>query len=80
MNNRTTLTVDATDLEILRAEARRRKVSLNTVLREVVAEAAAERRSLRPRPHFGLWASNDANLAQLAADDEDSPAAGRLES
>ncbi|MGH2868810.1 MAG: hypothetical protein ACRDNK_14775 [Solirubrobacteraceae bacterium] len=79
MIRRTTLTAEAADLAVIEAEARRRGVSLATVLREVVAEAAATRRATAPRPHWGVF-EGPRDLARRAADDEGSPAAGRLRS
>lgn len=76
---RTTLAADSSDLSVLEAEARRRGVSLATVLREVVAEAAASRRLTAPRPRWGVF-DGDPDLAARAADDEASPAESRLRS
>lgn len=71
MNERTTVTADAEDLAVLRDEARRRGVSLSTVLREAVShQAAALRRRRRPRTgigHSGLGA------ARAAAEHPDEP-------
>jgi len=69
---RTTLSADVNDLAVLEGEARRRGVSLAQVLREVVAEKAAEVRR-RTRPRFGLFASGVGNLADLSWQDEDAP-------
>lgn len=72
MNRRTTLSAAADDLTVLEGEARRRGVSLAHVLRETVADKAAEvRRSRRPR--FGLVRSGDGGLADLTWRDEDAP-------
>ena len=79
MIRRTTLAAESADLSVLEAEARRRGISLATVLREVVAEAARARRAAAPRPHWGLF-EGPGHLAQQSADDEDAPAAGRLRS
>lgn len=79
MIRRTTLTADSADLAVMEAEARRRGVSLATVLREVVAEAAASRRATAPRPRWGVF-EGDHGLAQRSADDEASPAVDRLRS
>ncbi len=72
---RTTLSAEADDLAVLASEARRRGVSLAQVLREIVAHAADERRTARPKPHLGIARSRHPNPAQLSVDDEDSPAA-----
>ena len=79
MIRRTTLAADSADLAVLEAEARRRDVSLATVLREVVAEAAATRRSSVPRPHWGIF-HGPSDLAQQSVDDEDAPWRSRLRS
>lgn len=80
MIRRTTLAAEATDLAVLEEEARRRGVSLATVLREVVRKAAAERRAARPRPRWPLFSGSGDSIAARSADDEESPAAGRLRS
>ncbi|MBJ7608127.1 MAG: hypothetical protein JF887_01680 [Candidatus Dormibacteraeota bacterium] len=80
MIRRTTLSAESADLAVIEAEARRRGVSLATVLKEVVAEAAAARRITAPRPRWGVVSSGVGDLAHRVADDEDSPAAGRLRS
>ncbi|MHB8717353.1 MAG: hypothetical protein ACYDAC_00460 [Candidatus Dormibacteria bacterium] len=79
MIRRTTLAAESTDLTVLEAEARRRGVSLATVLREVVAEAAATRRLTAPRPRWGVF-DGEAELARRAADDDAAPAEPRLRS
>jgi hypothetical protein len=79
MIRRTTLSADSADLAVMEAEARRRGVSLATVLREVVAEAAEIRRATAPRPRWGVFAGAR-DLAERSADDEGSPAAPRLRS
>ena len=73
MKRRTTLTAEADDLETLRAEARRRGVSLNAVLSEIVSRQASETRS-RERPRLGIGRSGGANLSHRSVEDEDSPA------
>jgi hypothetical protein len=71
MIRRTTLAADTDDLAVLEAEARRRRVSLARVLRELVAkEASALRRQRRPR--FGI-ARSGVGAAQAAARDEHAP-------
>ncbi|MBV8528678.1 MAG: hypothetical protein JOZ75_10210 [Candidatus Dormibacteraeota bacterium] len=79
MIRRTTLAAESADLAVLETEARRRGVSLAAILREIVAEAASERRATAPRPHWGVFAG-PGDLAQHSVDDEDSPAASRLRS
>jgi hypothetical protein len=79
MIRRTTLAAESADLGVLEAEARRRGVSLATVLREVVAEAATARRATAPSPRWGVFAG-DADLARRVADDEAAPATSRLRS
>lgn len=79
MIRRTTLAAESADLAVLEAEARRRGVSLASVLREVVADAAATRRATAPRPRWGVFAG-DRDLAKRTADDESSPALGGLRS
>lgn len=64
MNQRTTVTASADDLRTLQAEADRRSVSLNTVLREAVEDKARALRSNR-RPRVGVARSTD---GQRAAD------------
>ncbi|HEX6512379.1 MAG TPA: ribbon-helix-helix protein, CopG family [Chloroflexota bacterium] len=80
MIQRTTLSADAEDLELFRREARRRKVSLNQVLREVVHESADARRRNRQKRDFGLFDGPGTNIAQQSVDDEESPVRGRLRS
>ena len=79
MIRRTTVSAAAEDLALLEDEARRRGVSLATVLREAVAHKASEVRRARPRPRFGtvsLDGLNGASLSELSWRDEDSPARG----
>lgn len=73
MKRRTTLTAEADDLETLRAEAGRRGVSLNAVLREIVAERASQIRSHR-RPRLGVGTSGSGDLSRQSVEDEASPA------
>ena len=80
MIRRTTLAAEDDDLAVLEREASQRKTSLSQVLREVVHEAAKERRARRPQPRFGLFAGSGTGVAQQAADDEGSPAQGRMRS
>jgi len=75
---RTTLAAETADLDVLEDEARRRGVSLAQVLREVVAREASELRRHR-RPRFGIG-TGVAEIAELSARDEESPARGRLAS
>jgi hypothetical protein len=79
MTRRTTVTAEADDLALLEDEARRRGVSLSAVLREAVAEKAAEVRRTRPRPRFGIvsiGAVDGRSPSELSWRDEDSPARG----
>lgn len=69
---RTTITAEADDLEVLRAEARRLGVPLNDLLSAAVASKAAEIQSGR-RPRLGLGRSGGANLAEKSVDHEDRP-------
>jgi hypothetical protein len=71
MMKRTTVSADPDDLATLEYEAKRRGVSLTLVLREAVAEYAAEVRSAR-KPSFGIG-RGDPNLSQMTVDDEVSP-------
>ena len=80
MIRRTTLAAEADDLAVLEGEARRRGVSLATVLREVVASAAEARRAARPRPRWPLYSGSGEPVAELSVADEEGPAAGRLRS
>jgi hypothetical protein len=59
---RTTVTAGDDALDTLAAEARRRGVSLNTVLAEAVEEKAASLRAAR-RPRVGLGRSSDGRSA-----------------
>ncbi len=72
MVKRTTVSADPDDLAVLEGEAKRRGVSLSHMLREAVAEYAAEVRSEK-KPRFGI-AHGPADLAQQSVDDEDAPA------
>jgi hypothetical protein len=80
MTRRTTVSAPAEDLAVLEREAKRRKVSLNTVLKEVIREAAAARRERQPRPRFGIFSGSGEPVARQTAEDEESPAGGRLRS
>jgi hypothetical protein len=67
MMQRTTVTADEADLETLRAEAKRRGVSLSTVLAETVAEKARALRRRR-RPQVGVARStDDRSVADVAS-------------
>jgi hypothetical protein len=68
---RTTLAADPADLALLEGEARRRGISLASLLREVVADRAAELRANR-RPRFGV-VSVGGGTARASVDDEDAP-------
>jgi hypothetical protein len=65
---RTTVTAPDSALQTLEAEARRRSVSLSTVLREAVEEKAHALRTRR-RPSLGIWHSGDGlSAAELTAE------------
>jgi hypothetical protein len=65
---RTTVTADEGTLDTLSAEARRRGVSLSSLLAEAVEEKAATIRAAR-RPRVGLGRSSDGrSAAELTAD------------
>jgi hypothetical protein len=68
---RTTLAAEADDLALLEAEARRRKISLAQVLRELVAREAEDLRRAR-RPRFGV-ARTAEGAARAAEADEQAP-------
>jgi hypothetical protein len=68
MHRRTTVSAPSEALDTLEAEARRRGVSLTTVLAEAVSEKAAALRAAR-RPRLGLGASTDGrSAAELAGE------------
>lgn len=73
VKQRTTIAAEADDLEVLRAEAKRRGVPLNELLSAAVAAKAEEIQSAR-RPRLGLGHSGGANLAEQSVDDEDAHA------
>lgn len=73
--DRTTLSADREDLELLRREAERRDISLSQVLRELVAAEADRLRSQR-RPRFGIGRSKT-GAAQAATAAEDEPMRAR---
>lgn len=73
MKRRTTVTLEADDLETLRAEAERLGVSLHVVLSEIASRRAAEIRSRR-RPRLGNGRSGGADLSHRSVQDEESPA------
>jgi hypothetical protein len=62
MMRRTTVKADGEALASLEAEARRRGVSLSTVLAEAIEEKAAAIRAAR-RPRVGVAASSDGRAA-----------------
>lgn len=72
MTRRATVSAESDDLAVLESEARRRGVSLSAVLREAVAEKAAEVRRDR-RPRFPLFSSGDGTLSAQSWMDEDAP-------
>jgi hypothetical protein len=68
MMRRTTVAADHDALETLKAEARRRGVSLTVLLGEAVEEKAANIRAAR-RPRVGLGRSTDGrSAAELTAE------------
>lgn len=73
MNQRTTISAEADDLEVLRAEAARRGVPLNDLLRDAVAAKAAEIQAAR-RPRLGVGRGGGVSLAERSARDEHAPA------
>lgn len=78
VNRRTTLAADRDDLALLEDEARRRGVSLAQVLRETVAEKAADLRARR-RPRFGvvtLGLLDGVPASEAGWRDEEAPARG----
>lgn len=79
VKQRTTIAAEADDLEVLRAEAKRRGVPLNDLLSAAVAAKAAEIQRAR-RPRLGLGRSGGAHLAEQSVDDEDAPAAAPFRS
>lgn len=72
---RTTVSARPDDLAILEREAKRRGVSLSHVLREAVAEYAADLRTSR-MPRFGVVMASS-GLAQETVDDEGAPMRAR---
>jgi hypothetical protein len=74
VKQRTTLTAEADDLEVLRAEAKRLGLSLNDLLRAAVAQKAAEIQSEK-RPRLGIGRSGGAELSRQSVAEEDAPAA-----
>jgi len=73
---RTTLAAEERDLDALRAEARRRGISLAELLRRSVAREAAALRAGR-RPRFGV-ASSKEGAARAEGQDEKAPVRSRL--
>ncbi len=73
MTQRTTIAADEEVLDALRAEAKRRKISLATLVGEYLKEKAAELRRSR-RPHVGIGRSGS-GVSQDSVDHEDLPAA-----
>ena len=53
---RVTITVSADSIDILQAEAKRRRVSLTSIVTEIIEEKVSALR-LTPRPRLGLGAS-----------------------
>ena len=73
MIQRTTIAAEAEDLETLRAEAKRRGVSLAVLAGEILAGEAAELRRAR-RPRVGVGRSGT-GVSQESVEREDLPAA-----
>lgn len=71
MDERTTVTADADDLAVLRDEARRRGVSLSSILRQAVSQQAAAVRARR-RPRIGIGHSGS-GAARAASQHPDEP-------
>jgi hypothetical protein len=71
MMKRTTVSADPDDLATLEYEAKLRGVSLTSILREAVAEYAAEVRSSH-LPHFGIGRGGP-DLSQASVDDKEAP-------
>jgi hypothetical protein len=78
VTGRTTLAAAPEDLETLRAEARRRRVSLARLLREMVAQRAKQLRERR-RPRIVVGRSGK-GVARDSVRDEVSPAVSRYKS
>jgi hypothetical protein len=78
MTERTTLAAEKDDLDTLRAEARRRGVSLARLLREIVSERAKHLRERR-RPRIGV-ARGGRGVARASSTHEDRPAKTRYRS
>lgn len=78
MMRRSTVSAERDDLDTLRAEARRRGISLARLLGEIVAERAKRLRSSR-RPRVGVGRSGK-GVARESVADESSPAATRYKS
>ena len=72
MNQRTTVSAEAEVLEALRAEAKRRGISLAALAGEILADKAAKLRRAR-RPRFGVGRS-ETGVSQESVDREDLPA------
>jgi len=63
---RVTITVSADSIDILQAEAKRRRVSLTTIVAETIEEkVSALRRAPRPRLGLGASAGRSAGAAAL---------------
>ncbi len=73
MIQRTTVAAEAEVLDALRAEAKRRGVSLAVLVGEILAEKAAKLRHIR-RPRLGVGHSG-IGVSQESVDQEDLPAA-----
>jgi hypothetical protein len=73
LTQRTTIAADDEVLDTLRAEAKRRRVSLASLVGEFLKEKAEELRRGR-RPHVGIGRSGS-GVSQESVDREDLPAA-----
>ncbi len=78
MTERTTLAAEKDDLDTLRAEAKRRGISLAQLLREVVSEQAKRLRESR-RPRIAVVRCGS-GAARASVRHEDRPAATRHKS
>lgn len=78
MMQRTTLTAEGADLDLFRREARRRGVSLNAVLQEVVHDAAESRRCERMKDEFAIF-EGSGDVVEEILRDPDAPFREALE-
>ena len=78
MMQRTTLTAEAEDLDLFRREARRRGVSLNVVLNDIVHDAAESRRGERLKDEFAIY-EGSGDVVEEILRDPDAPLREALE-